>query len=219
MKGSDPFLLYFNTPDKPSTKKSLISHMPSIKNITPLQAGSYYHIFNRGINHHAIFFEERNYYYFLQLLKKNLLDYVDVLAYCLLPNHFHLIIKAKEETEAPVNKDPIPSSDRLLEKDIIGKLISDQFRKMFISYTQAINKQENRDGALMLSKFKRVEITQHEYLEYAIFYTLYNPEKHGIVKRLQIQFVQSIGMSCENEYKPIISFRNLWRQTKFYKLP
>ncbi|MFV0593773.1 MAG: hypothetical protein ACK5M7_20545 [Draconibacterium sp.] len=65
----------------------------------------------------------------------------------------------------------------------ISKFIPDQFRKMFISYSQAINKQEHRDGPLMLSKFKRIEITQHEYLEYAIFYTHYNPEKHGLIQQ------------------------------------
>ncbi|MFV0589919.1 MAG: transposase [Draconibacterium sp.] len=88
--------------------------MPSIKNIIPLQAGSYYHLFNRGINHQNIFFQERNYHYFLQLLNKNLLEFIDVLAYCLLPNHFHLIIRVKEEIKVPDdNRDPIPSRDRI----------------------------------------------------------------------------------------------------------
>jgi REP element-mobilizing transposase RayT len=172
--------------------------MPSIKNITPLQAGSYYHIFNRGINHQNIFFAERNYHYFLQLLAKNMTDVIDVLAYCLMPNHFHLIIRVKEDIEVPVDdKDPIPGRDRILSPQEITAHIPNQFRKMFISYTQAINKQEHREGPLMHPKFKRLEITQQEYLEYAIFYVHYNPEKHGIVKDFRVYSYSS--------YKAILS--------------
>ena len=73
----------------------------------------------------------------------------------------------------------------MLIPEEISKYISDQFRKTFISYTQAINKQELRDGPLMSSKFKRLEITKHEYLEYAIFYVHYNPEKHGVSQKFK----------------------------------
>ncbi|WP_319503135.1 hypothetical protein [uncultured Draconibacterium sp.] len=141
--------------------------MPSIKSITPFTSGSYYHIFNRGINGQNIFFKTNNYQFLLTLLKRHLTAYVDILAYCLLPNHFHLIIKVKEpihEKEAETNK-----------------IVSNQFRKMFISYSMAINKQEGRTGSLFNRPFKRLEITEQDYLEYAIFYVHFNPEKHGIV--------------------------------------
>ena len=141
--------------------------MPSIKSITPFTSGSYYHIFNRGINGQNIFFKTNNYQFLLTLFKRHLTAYVDILAYCLLPNHFHLIIKVKEP---------------ILEKEAeTNKIVSNQFRKMFISYSMAINKQEGRTGSLFNRPFKRLEITEQVYLEYAIFYTHYNPEKHGIV--------------------------------------
>ncbi|WP_346858573.1 hypothetical protein [uncultured Draconibacterium sp.] len=156
--------------------------MPSTKTITPIIGGNYYHIFNRGSNHQLVFFQERNYFYFLNLMRKYLTECIDILAYCLLPNHFHLVIRAKEEIKI---KDPIALSDRILNEEEIGKLISDQFRKLFISYTQAINKQENRTGSLFNSKFKRLEITQQEYLEYVIFYVHYNPEKHAVLENFR----------------------------------
>ncbi|MFW5756391.1 MAG: transposase, partial [Tangfeifania sp.] len=71
--------------------------MPSIKTITPILGGNYYHIFNRGTNRQNIFFLSRNYDYFLKLLKDFLSEYVHFLAYSLMPNHFHLIIKVKDE--------------------------------------------------------------------------------------------------------------------------
>ena len=157
--------------------------MPSIKTITPLLGGSYYHIFNRGINRQLLFFQERNYIYFLDLLKKYLLDYVDILAYCLLPNHFHLVIKVKDEIILARERDSISEEkDGILMVDEaeIGKIVSNQFRRLFIKFTMAINKQEARTGSLFDKNFKRLEITEQEYLQYVIFYVHYNPEKHGL---------------------------------------
>jgi len=71
--------------------------MPSIKTTTPILGGNYYHIFNRGANRQLIFYNSENYKYFLKLLNELLSDYMQFFAYCLLPNHFHLIVKIKDE--------------------------------------------------------------------------------------------------------------------------
>lgn len=154
--------------------------MPSIKVITPLMAGRYYHIFNWGINRQTIFYSHRNYLFFLKLLDQYLSSYIDVLAYCLLPNHFHLVIKVREEITVG-RRDSIFHKDGILIKDEegTGNYVSNQFRKFFISYSMAINKQENRTGSLFDKNFKRLEIENEEYLRYAVFYTHYNPQKHG----------------------------------------
>ena len=146
--------------------------MPSLKIITPISGGNYYHIFNRGINRQTIFFNENNYRHFLGLIDKFLTSNVSILAYCLLQNHFHLVIKVKEK----IMIDSIEISD----DEKIGKIVSNQFRKLFIAYSMALNIQEKRTGSLFDKNFKRIEITENEYLKYAIFYTHYNPEKHGI---------------------------------------
>ncbi|AHW62180.1 hypothetical protein FH5T_16850 [Draconibacterium orientale] len=57
-------------------------YMPSLKSITPSTCGSYYHVFNRGINGQRIFLKKKNYQHFLTLIKKHLTEYVDILAYC-----------------------------------------------------------------------------------------------------------------------------------------
>ena len=56
-----------------------------------LEPGYFYHIFNRGINREHIFIEDEHYYKFLSLCKKYILPQKDVLAYCLLPYHFHML--------------------------------------------------------------------------------------------------------------------------------
>jgi len=68
------------------------------------EAGKYYHLFNRGNNKLNIFFEEGNYLYFLDLVKKHLNPNIDVLAYCLLKNHFHFVIRIKDEDLPHVHK-------------------------------------------------------------------------------------------------------------------
>lgn len=146
--------------------------MPSVKVTTPILGGHYYHLFNRGINHQTVFFTPANYRFFLFQLNKFCADYIHFLAYCLLPNHFHLIVKIKDELK--INGRIITGEDE------VGKIASNQIRRLFISYVMAINIQENRSGGLFESKFKRIEIEDEEYyLRYAIFYTHFNPQKHG----------------------------------------
>ena len=62
----------------------------------PLEPGFYYHLFNRGNNKQNIFYKQKNYGYFLQKYADYMESYLDTLAYCLLPNHFHLLVKVKD---------------------------------------------------------------------------------------------------------------------------
>lgn len=150
---------------------------------------SYYHIFNRGSNRQNIFFVSKNYDYFLLQMNKFLGDYVHFLSYALLPNHFHLVIKVKDEIimENQGNRSFQKENGSFCIKDEkeIGKLVVKQLKRMFITYAMAINKQENRVGNLFDPKYKRLEITSQDYLQYVIFYSHYNPEKHGVVKNFK----------------------------------
>jgi putative transposase len=67
-----------------------------------MEQGNLYHIYNRGNNKQLIFFERKNYIYFLKLFKNYLSSYIDVYAYCLMPNHFHFLIKIKEHSQTSV---------------------------------------------------------------------------------------------------------------------
>lgn len=158
------------------------------KNIPPLEPGLFYHIYNRGIDKKPIFFNKGNYYYFLQRLHKYLDPIADIFCYCLLENHFHLLIQIKE-------------LDKLPEDFQDGKKsLSKPFSHAFNAYAQAINKQENRVGGLFQRPFRRVSIKSEFQLLRAVYYIHANPERHKIVPDFRDYWISS--------YKAIISNRS-----------
>lgn len=143
------------------------------KNIFPLEADHYYHIYNRGINGGKIFFSHENYLYFIKLCKEKIKPVADFYCYCLFPNHFHFLVKIKSEKEIREN---FPDKKELE----ISKIISQQFANTFNSYTQGINKHFSRSGKLFELPFRRKEILKEDYLTNAILYIHSNPKKHLI---------------------------------------
>ena len=78
----------------------------------PLLENIFYHIYNRGNNGDDVFYEARNYKYFLEKYDLYLSDFVETYAYCLLPNHFHILIRVKPYDHFPLlsmPSDGIPS--------------------------------------------------------------------------------------------------------------
>ncbi len=126
----------------------------------PLQQGCMYHIFNRGNNKENIFKEPVNYIYFLKLCKKYIVPVADIHCYCLLPNHFHLLIHTKSSTTS--------------------KLITQAFSNCFNAYTKSINKAYKRTGSLFQERFGRKYIDDESYYTQVIFYIHCNPEKHKL---------------------------------------
>ena len=56
--------------------------------------GQYYHIYNRGVQRGTIFREPDNYLFVIARLKKYAREFcLSVIAYCLMPNHYHLLIR------------------------------------------------------------------------------------------------------------------------------
>lgn len=62
------------------------------------QIGHFYHVYNQGNNRQNIFFERDNYLYFLRLIRQSFITHtIDIVAYCLMPNHYHLLVYPKSE--------------------------------------------------------------------------------------------------------------------------
>jgi putative transposase len=142
---------------------------------TPLQPDTYYHIYNRGINGQNVFLEEKNYVYFLQKYTQYVFPFFDTYAYCLLKNHFHLLVKAKSENDIRLYL-----KDKHKEKNI-SWVLSNAFSSLFKSYAQAINKQYERTGGFFEEPFHRIEVKTEAYFSALVSYIHTNPQKHGFV--------------------------------------
>src|SRR6516225_11449480 len=86
-----------------------------------------YHIYNRGNNREKLFFGRRHYEYFLDRMETDLFPYADILAWCLMPNHFHFLIHANELTV--MNKSD-GSFDRQLFSNGPKQLLSNHAKKL-----------------------------------------------------------------------------------------
>lgn len=141
----------------------------------PLEPERYYHIYNRGVNGQNIFFEERNYEFFLRKYAQYVYPFVETFAYCLLKNHFHLSIRVRTEKEIRQFLD-----GKKAEKPIFWH-VSNAFSSLFQSYSQAINKHFERTGPLFEEPFHRIEVDTEAYFTRLVWYIHYNPERHGFV--------------------------------------
>lgn len=68
--------------------------------IAPLETGQMYHVFNRGLNKQNIFLQDRDYDYFLGKITKyqERFKNIQIINYCLLPNHFHFLLLDAESS-------------------------------------------------------------------------------------------------------------------------
>lgn len=145
-------------------------------NPAPLQYGCYYHIYNRGNNRENLFLEERNYRHFLRLYAYYIEPIADTYAYCLLKNHFHVLVRIKTVAEqAQQQMEPVASDQAHALSP------SRQFSNLFNAYTKAINAAYGRTGNLFERPFERVEVTSERYLSRLVTYIHRNPQQHGLI--------------------------------------
>lgn len=109
------------------------------------EKGQLYHILNQGNNRQKIFFKQENYLFFSKKIRTYVLPYADVFAWCLMPNHFHLMVLVGEVSVGVALSD----TDAVRQRTI-----NDSIGIMLRSYTNAINKQQNRSGKLFREKTK-----------------------------------------------------------------
>ncbi len=122
--------------------------------------GQYYHIYNRGVGKRAIFFNPGNYEHFVRLLGRyHGRSRTTVIAYCLMPNHYHLLLRQE--------------ADEALSR-FIGVL--------FNAYVQAVNRQQGRRGPLFEGRFRHAHVDREEYLVHLCRYIHLNPVQARLAK-------------------------------------
>ncbi|MGA9397233.1 MAG: hypothetical protein WBV22_03145 [Anaerolineaceae bacterium] len=139
---------------------------------------TWYHIHSRGVNRGDIIFEDRNYDYFMALLEHHICPVADVFAYCLLRNHFHLLIRVKEGND--IKKEGEATSGEVSSSDV-ETLPSRAFSNLLNAYSKAINRGYHRSGSLFQHPFGRRMLTSESQIWAVMAYIHQNPQRHHLV--------------------------------------
>lgn len=125
----------------------------------PFIPGNYYHLYNRGAHRTSIFHEPTNYYFVLRKLKQYCQQFsLTLIAYSLLPNHYHFCVRQDGEKEAGL----LP-------------------QYVFNSYTKAYNLRYHHSGTLFEGHYQAILIENEAYLFHLCRYIHANPVVHGLV--------------------------------------
>ena len=131
--------------------------------VVPIQSFHYYHIYNRGVNRGSIYFSKENYRFFLDRLAKYFnIETAWIIAYCLMPSHFHLLVY-------PLTDD-------------FGNRVMQPFS---VSYTKAINKRRERSGPLFEGPYQARLVDKDRYLLHLSRYIHLNPVSADLVDRAE----------------------------------
>jgi putative transposase len=158
-----------------------------------------YHIYNRANGNEQLFLNNENYRYFLQQYMSYIQPIADTFCYCLMPNHFHFLVRIKSEKELVDYFGAFPKFKTLENKNLTGfqnlgldyhhqnleKLISQLFSNLLNSYAKAFNKQYNRKGSLFMRPFKRIKVSDEHYRQKLVHYIHNNPLEARLCKRME----------------------------------
>jgi REP element-mobilizing transposase RayT len=126
-----------------------------------IERNGYYHIINRGVAKNSIFLENSDYSKFLEILEEASKDYgFEIYSYCLMGNHYHLLIKINKENLSAI------------------------MQKVNSRYSIYFNKKYNRVGPLWQGRFKSWYVYDDVYLYTLVRYIEFNPIKVGITKKI-----------------------------------
>ena len=157
-----------------------------MKYSTPLQCDKYYHIYNHAVGNENIFREGGNYLYFLKKYAELIYPFCNTYAYCLMPNHFHFLIRIRGEDEIVKSYQESKKIKSEIKDDLdFAKIVIQQFSNFFNGYAKAFNRKYDRMGALFVDYLKRIEVEDELYFTRLINYIHSNPVHHGFVKKLK----------------------------------
>ena len=146
--------------------------------------GEKYHLFNHANGKENLFAEQKNYTFFLQRLAQHILPVCKLYSYCLMPNHFHLVLQVRFNEELQKLWQKQEYSPALSPKQLELK-ISKTFSNFFSSYTQSFNKVYNRMGSMFIPSMKTQLIEDNITFCKQVHYTHTNPVHHGFTKKME----------------------------------
>lgn len=166
-----------------------------------LKPDGVYHVYNRANGSEKLFLQDMNYRYFLKKFQEYIHPIAEVYSYCLMPNHFHVLLKIKSEEELNMYFDEAWNHKSKRTKSFpLEKKVTQQFSNFFNAYTKAFNKFHGRLGGLFISNYRRIRIKDDRQFKNTVKYIHFNPVHAKMVKKPEHWSYSS--------YKAFISNRN-----------
>ncbi len=156
--------------------------MPSRKTI--LACGYFYHIYNKAVADNLLFVDEQNYHFFISKIRKYLIEVGEILAYCLMPNHYHILMLLKEVS------------------------LPEAMQRFALAYSVPFNKRYNRTGHLFQGPYRLKHVDDTRYLVHLTRYIHLNPLTANLVNKAEEWEYSSlreyIGMDIPDFISPTI---------------
>lgn len=149
------------------------------------ETGHLYHIYNRGNNSQKIFYNRENYLFFLKKIRQYVLPYADILAWVLMPNHFHIMVYVKAVSVDMVFTESLTPSETLSKHHIQPKsrTFNNAVGIMLRTYARAIQKQEKMTGSLFQEHTKASCLTNPDENEFNWFYEDYELQNNYVITK------------------------------------
>ncbi|HRX96842.1 MAG TPA: hypothetical protein P5514_07845 [Bacteroidales bacterium] len=157
-----------------------------------LEPDRYYHIYNRAVGNELLFIDETDYALFFRKMEKFILPICDLIAYCLIPNHFHFFIRTFDDKTIQQNL-------KLEKNEPIEYHLKRAFSNFFNAYAKAINLKHRRMGKLFMLPYKRILVEDPDYFLKIINYIHRNPVHHGLVKQYDEWLYSSFNAYLSNK--------------------
>ncbi len=160
-----------------------------------------FHVYTHANGSENLFRTHDNYLYFLKKYEKYINPVADTFAYCLMPNHLHLMIRIRssQEINSFLQETKPDRKFDLSDAKIFSNVISQQFSHLLNGYTQAYNKVFKRRGSLFIPNIKRNGVKDDGYLTRLFAYIHANPIKHKFAKELHEWPYSSYAIYLSNE--------------------
>ena len=130
------------------------------RRLPKFEVGALYHVYDRGAAKTRIFAEPENYRYLLRWLAHYSREFnVPILAYCLMPNHYHFLLQESS-----------------------GNGIAQLVQRLFNRYTKAFNRRYGRSGTLLEGPYRAIRVDDQVYLLHLVQYIHLNPVMAGLVR-------------------------------------
>jgi REP element-mobilizing transposase RayT len=161
-----------------------------------METETIYHLYNHANGFENLFNDDEDYTLFLSKMVQHTSQIADIYSYCLMPNHFHLMLEIKAEEEI---------LKTMADKNV-NKRISRSFANLFAGFAKKINNKYSRMGSLFKQNFSSRIIQDENDFCGTVHYIHANPVHHG--------FVDSINDWKYSSYNSILSNDTPWLKTK-----